>query len=63
MKAASQSISPGRHSKKLSNANIDKNEPTLILSPHNIKFATRNPTEAVSNKAEITKYHMKSFSG
>jgi len=35
----------GSHSKKISGVNIDNSQPTIILSPHNIKFASRMTTE------------------
>ena len=38
---SSTGVSPSRHSKKVSNMNIDDTQPILVLSPHSINFASK----------------------
>eukprot|EP00347_Sterkiella_histriomuscorum_P022027 403331942 len=63
----SQSISPGgHHSKKISNANIDCNQPPLVLSPHSIKFAAKGNNDGSQGRViegNNAQYHNKSLSG
>ncbi|CDW86619.1 UNKNOWN [Stylonychia lemnae] len=59
----SNTISPvGSHSKKISGVNIDNTQPTIILSPHNIKFAQKMMTDGTQSRNENV-HHSKNLSG